>query len=61
MGAIFGVLAIAAVVGGAIGPLLAGAVFDARGTYYPAFVVFTACEAAAALAISQARPPRSRR
>ncbi len=61
MGTIFGFLAIAAVVGGAIGPLLAGAVFDTLGTYYPAFVVFTACEATAALAISQARPPRSRR
>jgi MFS family permease len=61
MGAIFGVLAVAAVVGGAIGPLLAGIIFDTLQTYYPAFVIFTACEATAAVAISQARPPRSRR
>jgi MFS family permease len=61
VGTIFGVLAIAAVVGGAAGPLLAGLIFDATGSYYPAFVVFAIGEATAAIAISQARSPRSSR
>ena len=61
VGTIFGVLAIAAVVGGAVGPLLAGLIFDATGSYYPAFVVFAVGEATAAIAISQARSPRLRR
>jgi sugar phosphate permease len=60
MGTIFGVLAIAAVVGGAIGPLLAGFIFDSTGSYYPAFIIFSVGEATAAIAISRARPPKSR-
>ena len=61
VGTIFGVLAIAAVVGGAVGPLLAGLIFDATGSYYPAFIIFAAGEATAAIAISQARSPRSQK
>jgi len=59
VGTIFGVLAIAAVVGGAVGPLLAGLIFDGTGSYYPAFIIFAIGEATAATAISQARSPRS--
>ena len=55
MGTIFGVLAIAAVLGGAIGPLLAGFIFDTMGTYYPAFVIFSVGEVTAAIAIFCAR------
>jgi MFS family permease len=56
LGTIFGVLVIAAVVGGAIGPLLAGLIFDGTASYYPAFIIFTVGEVIAATAISQARP-----
>lgn len=55
LGTIFGVLAISAVIGGAIGPLLAGYIFDSTGSYYPAFVIFSIAEAVAAFAISRAR------
>jgi len=55
LGTIFGVLALAAVVGGAIGPLLAGLIFDSTNNYYLAFIIFTIGEAVAATAISQAR------
>lgn len=58
-GTIFGVLAISAVLGGAVGPLLAGLIFDGTGSYYLAFIIFATGEATAAIAISQARSPRS--
>lgn len=61
LGAIFGVLALAAVVGGAIGPVLAGFVFDSTGSYYIAFIIFSIGEFVAAIAISQARPPAPRK
>jgi MFS family permease len=57
MGTIFGMLAIAAVVGGAIGPVLAGVIFDSTGSYHRAFMIFCACEICAAIAISQVRSP----
>ena len=57
LGTIFGMLAIAAVIGGAIGPVLAGVIFDSTGSYYRAFMIFGACEICAAVAISQARSP----
>ena len=55
LGTIFGALAIADVVGGAIGPLLSGFIFDSTGSYYLAFLIFTCGEATAATAISQAK------
>ncbi|RJP17544.1 MAG: MFS transporter [Candidatus Abyssobacteria bacterium SURF_5] len=59
LGAIFGVLAISGVAGGAIGPLLAGFIFDTTGGYYLAFVIFATGEAIAAFAISRAKIMRS--
>ena len=57
MGTIFGMLAIAAVIGGAIGSVLVGLIVDTTGSYYIAFIIFSIGEAIAATAISQARPP----
>jgi sugar phosphate permease len=59
VGTIFGVLVIAAVMGGAVGPLLAGLIFDGTGSYYLAFIIFTIGEVTAAIAISRVRSPRS--
>jgi MFS family permease len=59
LGTIFGVLAISAVIGGAIGPLLAGFVYDTTGSYYPAFIIFSIGEFVAALAVSRARTVRA--
>lgn len=59
LGTIFGVLAISGVVGGAIGPLLAGYIFDSTGSYYLAFVIFTMAETGAAFAIYRARTERA--
>jgi MFS family permease len=61
LGAIFGILALAAVAGGALGPLLAGFIYDSTKSYYIAFVIFSAGEFVAALAISQARTPVTHR
>jgi MFS family permease len=63
LGTIFGVLALAAVAGGAIGPLLAGFVYDKTDphSYYIAFIVFSIGECVAAIAISQARRPTLRK
>jgi MFS family permease len=60
LGAIFGLLAIAAVIGGAIGSYLVGLIVDIRGSYYLAFIIFSVGEAIAATAISQARSPLKR-
>jgi len=57
MGTIFGMLAIAAVIGGATGAVLVGKIFDTTGGYYLAFVIFSVGEVCAAIAISQARTP----
>ncbi len=61
LGRIFGVLALAAVVGGASGPLLAGFISDFTGSYYVAFIIFSIGEFIAAIAISRARAPSSGR
>ena len=57
LGTIFGMLAIAAVIGGAIGSVLVGLIVDTTGSYYIAFIIFSIGEAIAATAISRARPP----
>ena len=46
MGSIYGVMSMAYTLGGAVGPLLAGYVFDVTGSYYSAF--FSAAIATAA-------------
>jgi len=38
-GVIFGVATFGATIGGGLGPLMAGAIFDSKGTYAPAFVI----------------------
>jgi len=58
LGAIFGLLAIAAVIGGAIGSVLVGLIVDMTGSYYLAFIIFSIGEAIAATAISQAYSPQ---
>jgi len=60
LGTIFGVLGVSAVIGGAIGPVLAGFIFDRTGSYYYAFLIFTIGGAIAAFAISQARSSLSK-
>ncbi len=42
-GAILGITGFANQIGGAIGPVMAGAVFDTTGSYYIAFLIFMAC------------------
>ena len=41
-GAIFGMVSFAFFFGGAIGPLVAGYMYDATGTYRSAFIIFAA-------------------
>ena len=48
-GAIYGILNIMSNLGGAIGPVVAAAVFDHRGTYLPVFFVFVALALVAGL------------
>ncbi len=60
MGTIFGLLAIAAVIGGATGAVLVGKIFDTTGGYYLAFIIFSVAEVCATIAISQARTPLER-
>ncbi|MFO7964859.1 MAG: MFS transporter [Desulfobacterales bacterium] len=55
MGEIFGALGIAAMVGGAIGPVFAGYNYDHYGTYHYAFIVFLATQLIAVAAIYNSR------
>lgn len=55
MGVILGALGIAAMVGGALGPIFAGRVYDATQSYEIAFVVFAAAQLVAAVAILNCR------
>lgn len=57
-GSVFGVIAFVESVGTSIGPLFAGLMFDATGTYYYAFVTFAALYAVAIPAILFVRHPR---
>jgi MFS transporter, OFA family, oxalate/formate antiporter len=57
-GAIAGFLFAFAGSAGAIGPLAAGAIYDARGSYAVAFYLSAACNVVAAALIVLARPPR---
>jgi len=60
-GSIFGVISFLESAGTSIGPLFAGLVFDATGTYYPAFVTFAVLYSIAIPAMLLVkRPPRPR-
>ena len=56
-GAIRGITLPAQVVGQALGPVLAGALYDVTGAYHVALAVFAALAAAAAMVVLAARPP----
>lgn len=56
-GSIFGVLSVAAGVGGMVGPLLAGYIFDTRGSYNIAFIIGAAVLLIALACSSAIRTP----
>jgi MFS family permease len=56
MGVIFGALGIVAMIGGALGPIFAGGVYDAVQSYHMAFIVFLAVQLVASIAILNCRP-----
>ena len=60
-GAIFGTITIALIGGGAAGPWVAGALYDATGNYRLAFLIAIGCCAVSAVAIWKAAPRRVRR
>jgi len=59
-GRIFGSVMVAAILGGAAGPWLAGALYDATGSYSPAFWIAAGCSMVSALAIWLAAPRKVR-
>lgn len=59
-GAIFGTLTVALIGGGAAGPWVTGLVYDAYGSYTPAFALAIALCAVSALAIWIAAPRKVR-
>jgi MFS family permease len=60
LGEIFGVLGIAAMLGGAFGPIFAGRIYDNTGSYHAAFIVFLVIQIIAAAAILHSRPALKR-
>jgi MFS family permease len=59
-GRIFGSIMVAAILGGATGPWLTGALYDATGSYAAAFWIAAGCSAFSALAIWLAAPRKVR-
>ena len=59
-GRIFGTAMVAAILGGAAGPWLAGALYDATGSYLPAFWIAAGCSTVSALAIWLEAPRKVR-
>jgi MFS family permease len=59
-GRIFGTVMVAAILGGAAGPWLAGALYDATGSYSTAFWIAAGCSTVSALAIWLAAPRKVR-
>jgi MFS family permease len=55
-GAIYGVVIFGGTIGGAIGPLLAGYIFDRAGTYDLVFVILSAVALAGMLLVAALRP-----
>jgi MFS family permease len=58
-GAIYGIVIFGGTIGGAIGPLLAGYIFDRSGTYTPSFAVLSAMAAAGAALLVTLRPVKT--
>ena len=58
-GTIFGMISLAQGIGGAIGPLLAGYMYDTMNTYQWAFTIFLALYAVAILTVLAVRRPKS--
>jgi len=61
IGAIVGVQMLGVAIGGAIGPLLGGYVFDVTGSYYFAFTVSGMCTIIALILLAFIRVPRKLR
>jgi MFS family permease len=59
-GRIFGTVMVAAILGGAAGPWLAGTLYDATGNYSAAFWIAGGCSTVSALAIWLAAPRKVR-
>jgi MFS family permease len=59
-GSIFGTVMLAAILGGAAGPWIAGVLYDATGSYSIAFWISAACSVVSMLAIWLAAPGRVR-
>jgi len=59
-GSIFGTLMLSAISGGAVGPWITGVIYDATGSYTPAFWIAIACSALSAVAIWLASPRKVR-
>lgn len=58
LGRVYGLLLLALVPGGALGPLLAGRVFDTTGSYAPVFAAFAVTNLTAVLALAALTKPR---
>jgi len=58
IGAIVGVQMLGVAIGGAIGPLLGGRMFDVTGTYYLAFIISGVCTILALILLAFIRVPR---
>jgi cyanate permease len=59
-GSIFGTIMIAAIPGGAAGPWITGAIYDATGTYSIAFWIAAGCSLTSILTIWRAAPGKVR-
>ncbi len=59
-GTIFGTLMLSAIAGGAVGPWVTGVLYDATGSYTPAFWIAIGCSALSAVAIWLAAPRKVR-
>jgi MFS family permease len=59
-GGIFGTLMLSAIAGGAAGPWVTGALYDATGSYTPAFWIAIGCSVVSAVAIWLAAPRKVR-
>jgi MFS family permease len=59
-GGIFGTLMLSAIAGGAAGPWVTGALYDATGSYTPAFWIAIGCSVVSAAAIWLAAPRKVR-
>ncbi|MEW6272040.1 MAG: MFS transporter [Thermodesulfobacteriota bacterium] len=59
LGSIYGLLLLTLIPGGILGPVVAGAVFDASGSYGAVFVAFFVCNLTAVAALAAVRPARA--